>query len=308
MQLTALALLTATTSCISDDSAPASSSGSQQTTTTAAAVVDSSGAPASTTTSSTVDGETTSTSTTIEADGVTRPYVDPAICEASSASEGSFSDLTLTLFALSREAPIPIQIIGDPDGDSFDAFALIERFFASNFEIGGTVTLEINGNIVGISTYGNGNGEARWKLPDGSLGYLRSRGLDQTTLESILQGLSPRDPGAVIPGFDFSDAAADATGLALLHEHLNTNLVGRTASVECVAPDTGFIYRIGAIDADPIVEYGGVIDRPVPLQVGERDGIVIVIDGAADPSAPTLTDIVNADLDTWTELLATPPP
>lgn len=261
--------------------------------------------PAPTDAPTTTTTTTTTTTSTIPSEaGITRPITDAGICQARSARGGDFANLTLTLFAMSREAPIPIQIIGRPGGDSYDAFALVERFFTSgSLDVRGTDTLVINGNTVGISSYPNGNGEARWKLPDGSSAYLRSRGLDAATLATIVAGLTPRDAGAPIPGFDFD---VGTKGLTLLHEHLNVGLAGRSASVQCVVASTGFNYRIGAIDADPIAEYGGVIDRPVPLEVGVRDGTLVVIEGAADPSAPRVADVVNAAPDEWDALLAQP--
>lgn len=53
-------------------------------------------------------------------------------------------------------------------------------------------------------------------------------------------------------------------------------------------------------------QYASVIDRPVPLVVGYRDGTLTVIQGIADPSAPTIDDVVNADVRVWAELLTKP--
>lgn len=249
--------------------------------------------------------ETSTTSTLATAETITRPMTDSAICDPRSARGSQFSDHTLTLFAISREAPIAIQIIGNRAGQSFDAFALVERFFTSDIPTGGNKTIDINGNQVRINTYPNGNGDARWKLPDGSIAYLRSRGLDQGAVETIIAGLSPRDPSAAIPGFDFN-ASTGTSQFELLHEHTNTGLGGNVATLECASPVTGFIYWISAIDADPIVEYAGVIDRPVPLEVGIHTGTLIVINGRPDPSAPTVADVGNADTTTWATLLSNP--
>jgi hypothetical protein len=248
---------------------------------------------------------TSTTSTPAMAETITRPITDSSICDPRSARGSKFSDYTLTLFAISREAPIPIQIIGNRAGRSLDAFALVERFFTSDIPTGGSKTIGINGNRVRINTYPNGNGDARWKLPDGSIAYLRSRGLDRAALESIIAGLSPRDPSSAIPGFDF-DSSTNTSQFELLHEHTNTGLGGNVATLECVSPVTGFIYQISAIDADPIVEYGGVIDRPVPLEVGMNAATLIVINGRPDPSAPTVADVGNADTSAWAALLSTP--
>ena len=250
---------------------------------------------------------TSTTSTVAETETITRPITDSSICEPQSARGSQFANHTLTLFANSREAPIPIQIIGHRADQSFDAFALVERFFTSDpYQTGSNDTTEINGNQVWIGTYPNGNGDARWELPDGSIAYLRSRGLDRAALETIVGGLSPRDPSATIPGFDF-DTSATTAEFELLHEHLNTGLGGNVATLQCISPVTDFVYQISAIDADPIVEYAGVLDRSVPLEVGVRAGTVIVINGPPDPSAPTVADVGNADTDTWAALLVDSP-
>jgi hypothetical protein len=300
VRLTAIALLVATASCTGDGSSVSSTAEP----TTSVASTTTTAVPDTTTPAPTTEAPTTTS--VAEAATITRPVVDPSICAPVSARASNFAGHTLNLFAISREAPIPIQIIGNPAGDSYGAFALVERFFASDFISGGGDTIEINGNQVRIGVYGNGNGNARWMLPDGSIAYVRSRGLDRAALEAIVERLSPRDKSAAIPGFDFDDSSATPE-LALLHEHLNTGLSGRISSVECVNPVTGFGYQISALDADPIVEYGSVIDRPVPLEVGVRDGTLIVISGPADPTAPTIADVVNTDVDTWATLLAATP-
>jgi hypothetical protein len=257
-------------------------------------------------TSSTTEVENSSTTTSLDvgvSEPITRPITDPSTCEARVAREATLGSQPLRLFAVSQEAPIPVQIIGRPGDASFDAFALVERFFESDLDVTGAPSIEINGATVGLSVYDNGNAEARWKLPDGSFGYLRSRGLDRAELVTVLEGLSPRDPNADVPGFDFKAPSADANALSLLHEHMNTGLSGTVATVECVVAASGFIYRIISIDADPVAEYALVIDRPVPLEVGVREGRVIIIDGRANPHAPTLTDVANADAEEWSRLL-----
>lgn len=298
-----IVVLTATAACTGDGR------GSVTTSTTASSAVTTS-APASSTTvtestSTIAVNEASTTSTPATAETITRPITVSAICDPRSARGSKFSDHTLNLFAISREAPIPIQIIGNRADQSFDAFALVERFFTSDIPTGGNKTIDINGNQVRINTYPNGNGDARWKLPDGSIAYLRSRGLDQAALETIIGGLSPRDPSAAIPGFDFNTSTGTSP-FELLHEHTNTGLGGNVATLECASPVTGFIYQISAIDADPIVEYAGVIDRPVPLDVGVHTGTLIVINGRPDPSAPTVADVGNADTNTWATLLSNP--
>ena len=257
----------------------------------------------------TVASTTTESSTTTapgQPTGITRPFVDAAMCRPISARTAEFDGYTLHLFALSRESPIPIQVIGDPHGGPTQPFALVERLFTSDISTQGQRAVTINASTVSISTYPNGNGEARWELPDGSRAYLRSRGLDQPALEAIIGRLSPRDRDADIPGFDYHGDRSDELGLELVAEHLNTNIAGTSATLECQVYETGYDYTVTALEGDPIFEYSAVIDRPPPLHVGTRDQTLVVIGGLNDSAAPTVADVVNADPDQWRRLLASP--
>ena len=224
---------------------------------------------------------------------IERPMVAASVCAATSTRQFGIEDDTLYLFAISREAPIPIQIIGDRSGGPAAPFALVERFFdpSSMRQAGGTAQV-----------FANGNGEARWDLADGSQGYARSRGFDQATLEAIVQRLSPRAADAAIPGFDFADGLGATTGLMLLHERLNTHVTGHLSAMECHDPQSDGVYRISSLRGDPVLVYAGVIDRPVPLEVGFIDDTVIVIDGTADPAAPTVADVFDADVGSWDDI------
>ena len=91
-----------------------------------------------------------------------------------------------------------------------------------------------------------------------------------------------------IPGFDYTSRAGATIQLELLHEQLNTDIRGEVAGFECRVVATDYVYRISALGGDPIYQYAGVIDRPPPLEVGIRDTTVIVINGLADPTAPTV--------------------
>ena len=208
-------------------------------------------------------------------------------------------DGTLQLFAGPREAPIPIQIIGDPDDGPTKPFAVVERFF-------GPVTIAAP---TVAQVYANGNGAATWTLPDASTGYLRSRGLSQADLIDIVGRLSPRDPNAPVPGFDYRPNLDNH--LQFVVERLNTHITGHTNTLTCYTPDGG-PYSISTLLGDPLYIYGGVIDRSAPKQVGITDGTVIVISGPAIPGAPTPADVVNADTTIWqtipTSTSPAPPP
>jgi hypothetical protein len=232
--------------------------------------------------------------------GIIRPVVASGLCEPVVAREGVADGLAL--FARPSNNPIPIQIIGDPVDGPVGAFALVQRYFGDAYEIRAQETVDIDGVPVGVSVYDNGNGEVTWNLADGSQGYLRSRGLDREVLIEMVSALAPRPVSAPIPGFDYTTGGGDMTALELLHEQMSTEVTGRSAGSECQVAATGYRYWISAVVGDPVFQYGGVIDRPAPLEVGVRNGALVVIEGLADPTAPTVSDVINADPVAWLDL------
>jgi hypothetical protein len=233
--------------------------------------------------------------------GVTRPVVAADVCEPISAREGITAGVE-TMFARRSANSIPIQIIGDATDGPTAAFALVQRFFGDDYTAIGQEVVDINGTQAHVSVYDNGNGLVMWELGDGSQGHLRSRGLDRDALVEIVAGLTPRPDSDSIPGFDYTPPPDATLQLELLHEQINTDVRGQVASFECRVSASDFVYRISALGGDPVYQYAGVIDRPAPLEVGMRDTTVIVINGFADPTAPTVDDVVEADPATWLDL------
>ncbi len=242
---------------------------------------------------------------------ITRPIVDPAICEPISASGGAPSglprdpnaSLPLTLFARPSSFAVPIQIIGDPVDGQAKPFALLQRYVDRDRQLTSPDHVEsINGIDVFVREYPNGNGEAEWTLPDGSIGYLRARGLDREQLVSILTQLTPRPADAPIPGFDYGPDGPD--GLELVAEALNTDpRESEGAGSQCRVASTGYVYRINTLSGSEVLTYAIVIDRPPPVDVGVVGDQVIVIGGPEDPAAPTASDVIDANEEAWRELL-----
>lgn len=288
---------------------------------TTADTADTDPAPASTTPVSTTSVAApvvveTSTTTVPEPSSITRPIVDPAVCEPVSAADGSpsglprdvSSTLPLTLFARPSELPIPIQIIAASVDGQAEPFALVQRYLDRDRQLVSPDSIvSINGIDTFVATYPNGNGEVEWTLDDGSTGYLRSRGLDRDRLVAIAGQLTPRPADAAIPGFDYGSQGP--AGLALVAEAMNTDVRrGAFAGSQCRVASTGSVYRIGAFTGDPVLTYAAVIDRPPPVDVGVIGDAVIVISGISDPLAPTVGDVVDADEATWRRLLVASEP
>jgi hypothetical protein len=249
--------------------------------------------------------ESPTPSTSVEAGPATaeirRPVTDPAACDPVLAREVNAEGLTL--FARSSSNPIPIQVVADPVDGPVAPFAIVQRFFGDDRRPTGEEAVDIDGTTFWIRLTDEGNGVAEWDVGDGSLGYVRSRGLDRGALLDLLGALEPRAATASIPGFEFAPGTG---GRELLHEQMNTDVAGEVGSSECAVASTGYLYRISALNGDPVLQYGGVIDRPVPLHVGTSGSTVIVIGGVADPDAPSVADVVEADPDFWLELRSRP--
>ena len=94
----------------------------------------------------------------------------------------------------------------------------------------------------------------------------------------------------------------DPNELVLLHEHLNTELSGTVTIFECRVVTSQYVYRVRAVDGDPVFVAFGIIDVPRPYAVGVNGDGVITIYGLPDPKAPTLQQVVNADPTTWAAL------
>ena len=266
--------------------------------------------PVTTTVTSTTDAATTT-----GADpepvvaSITQPIIDPELCTPLSATDPARSglprdpgsSLPLTLFARPSELPIPIQVIADPVDGQAKPFAIVLRYFDSDRPATGSESVVINGADVGLGVFPNGNGQAIWNLPDGSQGYLRSRGLDRAQLIAIVSALSPRPADASVPGFDYGTDGP--TPLELVVDQMNTDdFDGRSAGSWCqMTPNLG--YQVSAYRGDALMAYAGVIDRPPPLDVAVVGDTVIQLCCVADPNAPTAADVVQADDDLWQQLL-----
>ncbi len=227
------------------------------------------------------------------------PFVDPDICTVVSSRTTSVVDETLRPFAASNIAPMSLQVIGEPAPDgAAGPFAVVLRYPEAVRPIGstGTATRRIGDWDVALQAYSNGNGEARWDLPDGTQGYLRSRGLNEVELVGVVERLVARPLTAAVPGFDHDDAAAPAS-LHLVVDDLASGVSGSVGYAECVSP-ISYWYRITTLDGDGALVFLGVIDREVPATVGIAGDDVVVINGLDDPAAPTVADVVPLPDDT----------
>lgn len=209
------------------------------------------------------------------------------------------------MFARSSTGPISVQILADPERGPTGPYAMLLRYVDRSAGVENRETEPIGDFDVLLNVVPNGNAHAFWNLDDGGEGYLRSRGLARETVVDILEGLKATGEQDDRVGFDYVPSAETSTVVELLHEGVWGTPRGSYAGFECVTPDGEGLYRVGAIHGvvDPIVEYAFVSDRPAPIEVGYRDGSLVVINGFGDgPDAPMIDDVYNTDEATWTAI------
>lgn len=252
----------------------------------------------------------TTTTTSTDPVGITRPFVDPSICEATTRWGtdwgGEAAGEEWRLFARSSADPIAVQIFAEPELGPTGPYAMVLRYLDRRADAANRRTEPIGDFDVALDVLPHGHANAFWNLDDGGEGYLRSRGLDRVTVVGIIEGLTVPNDEVGRPGFDYTPQTQTSTGIEFLHQGIwKTPSSGSYAAIECATPDGQGSFRIGATHglADPIVEYAFVSDRPAPIEVGYRDGSLIVINGPSDrPNAPTLDDVRNADDAIWTAI------
>ena len=240
----------------------------------------------------TTDEVPTTDEATATTDVITRPYIDPAVCGSGAMSEFHGQDLTLFPFALGREQPIPVQVLGAPLDGVAKPFAVVLRLSAGSRDISEDHRVVVNGTDIGITVFANGNAAAAWTLPDGTKAYLRARDLDEAALTALVTRLTPRDADAPIPGFDLKPSS-DPDAAELLSEHLNTGLTGTVTRFECDPGSNQGRYRVAVIGGDPVFVYLGIIDRPRPYAVGVNGDGAVTITNSFNESI-TLQQITNA--------------
>ena len=292
-------MLTTLAACESDGASPVSTTTASPQTTD----VDGTGTEQTSSVTSEPTSVPTTPTTTDAAADITRPYVDPATCASGLRRATAVQDETYFPFAITREAPIPLQVLAEPVDGIAKPYAVIVRLFDSQRDFTVADPVLINGATVNISTFSGGQLMAAWTLPDNSTAYVRSRGLDRDALVALIERLVPRSRTAPIPGFDLSPSAG-TDRFGLLHESLNTGLSATWATFQCTTPTSQGIYYVSAVTGDPLLMYFSVLGTPNLRAVGANgDGALIIRGGLpGDPAAPTLAQVEQASVEVWNAL------
>jgi len=245
---------------------------------------------------------------------VRRPVFDPEICEADSALEGDSIEQPVVFFAKPSEFPVPLQVFADPDLGAAGPIVMVMRFRdrPDDAIVGSGVdenVVELTNTSIRIRVLDDGTGEATWTADDGTTGYLRSRNVDTEGLAKTILTATVREQDAPIPGFDFfsnqeQEITTNINGqLELTAEAMNTDLPGSFRTTECTVQSTGFVYRTTVLDGGAVLRVAAVLDRPAPLEVGQFNDSVIIINGNPSEAAPSIEDLRNATDLQWDALL-----
>jgi hypothetical protein len=219
-------------------------------------------------------------------------------CVLTSAGERSS---TLTLFAW-PSSKRTVQVLADPKRGVDRPYAIVERFFANTRD---RAVLEsavrVNGRPAWVYVGKYGQGAVIWRLADGSVANIRSRGFDRKGLVAIARSLRARPTTSRIPGFDAGRPTP--FGLALVGETAGA-IRSSGASSTCNLTN-GVQVTVSVLRGDAVGRFAGPMDAlPLP-RLAERDGAVVAIfspDSAA--SARASHSIRNATRRQWAELLA----
>lgn len=211
------------------------------------------------------------------------------------------------LFARGLEVGMPMHAVGDPTEGAAGPFALVLRYFEPRQPARGTETVRIDGIDIHVSVYDDldspteiGNGQVEWDLPDGSQGYIRSRGLGRDDLLSIVANLTPRAADAAMPGFDYDASGTQPERLSLLVEGTNDALGGFGYGLTCTSPvdgQEGFSTRVTVADGAGVGVYALVLDRHRPAWVVRRGDAIVVggLDASSVNAAPDRLESISED-------------
>ena len=292
-------LLTAAAACESGDASTASSAPMASETTE----VDATATAVASTLPEQATSEPSAPSTTDAATTITRPYIDPSTCGSGLRRGTAVQDYTLYPFAITHEAPIPLQVIAERVDGIAKPFAVVVRLFVSDRDFTSEHPVIVGGVKVNITTYTDENLMAAWTLSDSSTAYVRSRGLDQDALVALIARLVPRAATAPIPGFDLAPPSG-TDPIVLLHESLNTALSAKWTTFQCTTVASQGIYYVSVLTGDPVFMYFSVLGTPNLRAVSTNGDGALTIQGGlrGDPSAPTLQQVEQASLEVWSAL------
>ncbi|MEM8621746.1 MAG: hypothetical protein AAGF73_18725 [Actinomycetota bacterium] len=249
---------------------------------------------------------------TIEAepavDGVPLVAFSDGVCVTQTITRAQHEAFTWQPFTRSREEGAAVHAVADPASGAAGPFAVILRLYESSRPTGGDDPVEIGGNQVYIRVLEDvddpgeiGNGEAVWDLPDGSQGYLRSRGLNQRDIESIVTSLQPRPANDPLPGFDYDTDGSQPERLTLVAEGTNNLNSSAGYRIEC-ALDIAAV-SLTVVNDEGLLPYVMVIDRFPPKWVEQRNNAVLIGGSAVlEAPQPIPDQVVAVTKDQWQQL------
>ncbi|QGG93767.1 hypothetical protein [Actinomarinicola tropica] len=233
------------------------------------------------------------------ATSVVRPLLDVAGCVPSTASEMSYQRGLSFTFESIDGAVVHAAAFGEPTS----GIAVVLHLSDDQVELGrppSSFTDSIGGrswHVVGNAR--NGSGEAWLDRAEGGWLYVRAHGVTDQKLRELLASIDVPRAGAATPtalrqegGEGWRPTGVDTAPMSIDVRRSTCIVDGHEVGVSVRRGSTAALYL-------------DVLDRPEPsLHRVQDDGSVLLLDG---PSAIVderwLSDVVDAEPDTWSELM-----
>lgn len=204
--------------------------------------------------------------------------------------------------------PKTLQVIADTELGFDGPFALLIRYPEPPIARGDREPpyepVETGAGTAWVTVHSTGSAEAIWDLPDGGQAYIRG-------LTAMLAALTPADrasPDEIpIPPFEFDPAPGPASNMTTLASGPDTGASGSGSWFRCESGSGA--YTGGVVRGDPLLVAAVVLDQPAPCSYGIRADAMLSLQGFWTPhdrplDTPTVDDLIEAEPEVWTELLA----
>ncbi len=235
-------------------------------------------------------------------DRLVRPVITLDGCTPNSATLGSGP---VGLFVRPRRHEVPTQLLATPTGPIGLRYAITQRSSDGQQPpvTGGSDTTVIAGQPAHLVVTNEGEGEARWLLPDDSEAYVRSRGLDGEELRDLVAALSPRPRSAPIAAFNLTNP--DIAGLEIIDE--TANLHGDWILTCCQFAD-GETVSVLLLRGDPAFQHGVALDRPTPSEITALGDTVMISGAPPSQARAAMASLTDTDPEHWNTLLESQEP
>jgi hypothetical protein len=206
------------------------------------------------------------TTITAEDEPIREPVIDHEVCERTTSAAWGFdgdppTSEPVRIYAESVP-PVAVQVIGHPDTFP-DRYVVVLR----------VPNGEVQRQDWGARAEAGGVGHARTTLDDGTALYFRSRGVEQSELQTLVSTVVPRPVSSPIPGIDLTEST-DTAALQVLAEEGGLSWVdGSTTSCRIQG---GAEIHVSVWSGSMASVYAFALDAPPPILLRQQsDGTLL---------------------------------